>query len=483
MRTLFLSLAAIFSLGLAIPSSAAERPNILFILIDDFGWKDVGYNGSTFYETPCIDALAEDSMRFDWAYTPSPMCSPTRLSILTGKNPARHGVTQWLAGRDAPYTREGEKPRVYCPKPQSSGIKNSELTLGEMLQEAGYETAFYGKWHMGSLRETGGPKKHGFDSQKAVIESNRCSMFYPFRGGKYFPNAKEGDNFTDLLTDAAIEFVTTKRDQPFYLHLCHFAMHSPIKSKPELTKKFTRKAAELPKLERDRILDDHAHKPQKLRRDNPVYAGELSTLDTNIGRLLDALKESGQYENTIIVFTGDNGGRSSYFQAHPTSNRPLRTGKTFLFDGGLRTPTLVRWPGHKSIGSNSNVPITSMDFYPTLLEMVELPLQPEQHVDGVSLVPLFEGKEIERDTLHWHFPHYQGEGSYPASAIRVGDYKLIHHYHHDTVQLFQVSKDPGEREDLAAKMPDKANAMQEKLMSYLEDAGAYLPKPPASKQK
>lgn len=483
MKALFLSLAIIASLVLASSSPAAERPNILFILIDDFGWKDVGYNGATFYETPCIDALADDSLRFDRAYTPSPMCSPTRVSILTGKNPARHGVTQWLAGRDTPYTREGEEPRVYCPKPQSSGIKTSELTLGEVLQEAGYETAFYGKWHMGSLKETGGPKKHGFDSQKAVIEANRCSMFYPFRGGKYFPAAKEGDNFTDLLTDAAIDFMTAERDKPFYLHLCHFAMHDPIASKPELKEKFTKKAEKLPKLNRDRVMDNYAHKPQKVRRDDPVYAGELATLDSNIGRLVDALKESGQYENTILIFTGDNGGRSSYFKEHPTSIQPLRTGKTFLFEGGLRTPTLIRWPGHRSNGSSSEVPISSMDFYPTLLEMIGLPLHPEQHRDGVSLIPLFEGKEIDRHALYWHFPHYQGEGSYPASAIRAGDYKLIHHYHHDTIELYHVSKDPGETEDLAVKMPEKASALQEQLMSYLKEAGAYLPRPPASQRR
>ncbi len=472
-----LVMAAAWMLSPFASLEAAERPNILFILIDDFGWYDVGYNGSTFYETPCIDGLAKDSFRFDRLYTPSPMCSPTRLSILTGKNPARHGVTQWLAGRDTPYTREGEEARVYCPKPQSSGIKEDEVTLGEVLQKAGYETAFYGKWHIGALKETGGPKRHGFDSQKAIIESNRCEMFYPFRGGRYFPDAKKGDNFTDLLTDAAIDFVTTERDQPFYLHLCHFAMHAPIASKPGLKEKFEKKAASLPPLEVDRILDDYGHKPQKMRRDDPVYAGELATLDTNIGRLVDALKESGQYENTIIVFTGDNGGRSSYFREHPTSIQPLRTGKTFIFEGGLRTPTLVRWPGHDSVGGSTEAAVTSMDFYPTLLEMAGLPLQPEQHVDGVSLVPLFEGGAIERDTLYWHFPHYQGEGSYPASAIRVGDFKLIHNYHHDDVLLYNVTDDPGETENLAAKMPEKADALQKQLVTYLEEAGAYIPRP------
>ncbi|MEM9281741.1 MAG: sulfatase-like hydrolase/transferase, partial [Verrucomicrobiota bacterium] len=323
----------------------------------------------------------------------------------------------------------------------------------------------------------GGPEGHGFESQKAIIETNRCEMFYPFKGANYFPDAKEGDNFTDLLTDAAIEFVTAERVEPFYLHLCHFAMHSPIDSKPELIERFAEKAAALPKLDVDRVMDDYSHSPQKFRQDDPVYAGELSTLDTNIGRLVEALKGSDQYENTIIVFTGDNGGRSSYFKDHPTSVQPLRTGKTFIFEGGLRTPTLIRWPGHTSLGQSTEATVTSMDFYPTLLEMVGLPLRPEQHVDGVSLAPLFEGETIERDTLYWHFPHYQGEGSYPASAIRVGDLKLIHNYHHDDVLLYDVKQDPSEKENLAAKMPEKADAMRRQLMTYLEDVGAYIPQP------
>lgn len=466
---------------LQLPSLAAklgpDQPNILFILIDDFGWRDVGYNGSSFYETPEIDRLSEEWMRFDKCYTPSPMCSPTRLSILTGKNPARHGVTQWLPGTEKTYVRKGEEPRVYCPKPKSSGIDEGELTLGEALTEAGYESAFYGKWHMGALKETGGPKNHGYSFHKAIIEANQCAMFFPFRNKSYFPEAKEGDNFTDLLTDAAIEFMTTEREAPFYMHLCHFAMHSPIASKPELRAKFEEKRKRLPGLALDRTLGDHAHAPQKQRQDNAEYAGELATLDRNIGRLVTALKSSEQYENTIIVLTGDNGGRSSYFQRHPTSNQPLRNGKTFLHEGGLRTPLLIHWPGHSNPGSHTSVPVTSMDFYPTLLEMIGLPPKPEQHIDGVSLVPLFNGEPLERDTYFWHFPHYQGEGSYPSSAIRKNSYKLIHSYQHDDVVLYDLERDPGETTDLASKFPKVAEGLKSELTNYLKETEAYIPKP------
>ncbi|MEO0416281.1 MAG: sulfatase-like hydrolase/transferase, partial [Verrucomicrobiota bacterium] len=366
-------LTLVLCLGVLPVLGGEEKPNILFILIDDFGYHDVGYNGSTFYETPEIDNLSTQWMRFDQCYTPSPMCSPTRLSILTGKHPARHGVTQWLDGTDKAYTRADEKPRVYCPKPQSPGIKASEHTMGEAFQAAGYDTAFYGKWHMGRLKSTGGPAKHGYASQKAVIESNRCSMFHPFRGGGYFPESKQGDCYTDLLTDAAIDFVSTDRDQPFYLHLCYFAMHAPIEAKSEYREKFAQKAAQLPDVEKDRVLDEYGHQPQALRQFSPEYAGELYNLDANLGRLIHWLKDQGLYENTIIVLTGDNGGRSAFFRSDPTSNQPLRTGKTFLFDGGLRTPMLLHWPRLTLAGKHTAVPVTAMDFYPTLLEMAGLP--------------------------------------------------------------------------------------------------------------
>ncbi len=470
-------IAAAISLLLVSISSAADKPNVVFILIDDFGWYDVGYNGSTFYETPRMDELSEEWMRFDYCYTPSPMCSPTRASILTGKNPARHGITQWLSGTDRAFTRKGEKPQVYCPTPQSAGIRDEEITLGEAFQEAGYETAFYGKWHMGKLKETGGPIKHGYDSQKAIIEESRCEMFFPFRGGGYFPEAKKGDNYTDLLTDAAIDFVSADRDEPFYLHLCHFAMHYPIGSKTELREKFEEKKKSLPEPDEVSALDEYSHQPHRLRQDDPEYAGELATLDENIGRLVDAIKESGQYENTIVILTGDNGGRATMNKPNSTSLMPLRAGKTFLFEGGLRTPLLIHWPGHSQAGARSSVPVTSMDFYPTLLEMAGLSLKPKQHVDGVSLASLVDGSSdsLERDTFYWHFPHYQGEGSYPGSAIRVGDYKLVHNYHHGDVLLYDVVNDPYENKNLAASMPEKAKALDRQLMQYLEETGAYIP--------
>ncbi|MFC0017810.1 sulfatase [Roseibacillus persicicus] len=473
-------ITTLFAGILSAANAEKEKPNVLFILIDDFGWHDVGYNGSEFYETPRIDELAKTWMRFDNCYTPSPMCSPTRTSVLTGKNPARHGVTQWLKGADYFFSREGEEQVVYCPGPHSSGIEDSEITLGEAFQEANYDTAFFGKWHMGNLKATGGPNNHGYAVQKAIIEANSCRLF---DCAGYFPNkAKKGDCFTDLLTDEAVEFVAAKRDNPFYLHLCYFAMHDQIKSKSELRERFEKKAERLG-IRSETALDDYSHQPHKLHQDSPEYAGELYNLDRNIGRLIDALKEAGQYEKTIIIFTGDNGGRSTVNKPDATSVIPLRGGKTFLFEAGLRTPLLIHWPGHSQVKLRTKEPVSSMDFYPSLLEMAGLEAKPDQHVDGVSLVPLFQGKPLQRDTLYWHFPHYQGEGSYPASAIRVGDFKLIYNYHHKDVLLFNLANDPRESKNLAASMPKKAKALEEKLMTYLKENGAYLPQSPTLQQK
>lgn len=457
----------------AVSSTAGkERPNVLFILIDDLGWNDVGFNGSTFHETPNLDQLAKEWMRFDRYYTASPMCSPTRVTLMTGKNPVRHGVTQWLPGRQV------KNQKLLCAPPVQA-IRDEEITLAEAFKDAGYDTAFFGKWHMGPLKKTGGPKNHGFDHEVAVIETNRCSMFYPFRGVNYFPDAKEGDHFTEKLTDSAIEFLSRKRDKPFLAYLSHFAMHAPIASKKELREKFAKKAAKLPPLKADEagVKDRYSHRAYKKRQDDPEYAGQLATLDENIGRVVAHLKKSGQYENTIIVLSGDNGGRTAVgFHGHPTSVQPLRAGKTFLFEGGLRTPLLIHWPGHTQPGRHSQFPVTSADLYPTLLHMAGLPQRPEQHQDGEDFSALFQESAIKKSsTLYWHFPHYQGEGAYPASAILSGKHKLIINYHFDDILLFDVFADPNEAKNLADEGSVFTKHLKARLKDYLFITGARMP--------
>ena len=461
----------LFLAGLVCGLEAAQnsqRPNILFILIDDLGWMDMGYNGSTFHETPHLDQFSREAMRFDSAYTASPMCSPTRVSIFTGKNPARTGITQYLPGW---YSL---KFRTITPI-SNQYMAEDEYTLGMAFKDNGYNTAFMGKWHMGPLA-FGGPEVHGFDTTAAIIEANRCSMFFPFRGMPYFPDAKEGDYFTDKLTDTAIEYLEKQRDEdsPFFMYLAHFAMHSPIEAKQELYEKYEKKRAKLPPVEG--IKDPHSHKLLKARQDDPHYAGELENLDENIGRVLEALKDSGQYDNTIIVFTGDNGGRVSIWnQKHPTSNQPLRAGKTFLFEGGIKVPLIIHWPGVTKPGMHSDAPVNSADFYPTLLEMAGIQERKQRDIDGISITPLLEGKNLDRDEMYWHFPHYQGEGAYPSSAIRQGPYKLIHNYHYDNDLLFNLETDPYEKHDLLEQKPDLAAAMKFRLLQSLHAVSAKMP--------
>jgi len=450
-----------------------ERPNFVFVLVDDFGWMDVGYNGSTFYETPRIDAFAAKGVRFNRAYASSPMCSPTRVSIMTGKSPARTGVTQYISGwRSSKFKYIAPLTKLYMTR--------REKTLGEAFQQHGYDTAFMGKWHMGNFTH-GRPEDHGFDFSRAVIESNRCSMYFPFRGVQYFDDQKEGDYFTDKLTDEAIKYLQRQAGagEPFLLYLAHFSMHAPIGSKPDLRRKYERKLDRLtpPSVDSIGAPERFNHKNVKSRQDDPEYAGELENLDYNFGRVLDALEEFDLDENTVVVLTGDNGGRSSMWEKfpHPTSVKPLRGGKTLVFEGGIRVPTVVYRPRAAKLGTQIDVPIISADFYPTLLEMAGLPLEEQQHLDGVSIAPLIEGRTIGERNLYWHFPHYQGEGGYPASAVFDGKYKLIHNYHFEEYSLFDVVVDPYERNNLAADRPGIVERLKRDLNARLQGVGAQLP--------
>lgn len=456
---------------------SSPRPNVLFILIDDFGWMDTGYNGSTFYETPYLDTLSKEFFKFNYCNAPSPMSSPTRASIMTGKNPARHGITQWLPGRGDLPGHDKCEMAVLTSAPKVQSISKSEVTIAEALQEAGYNTGFFGKWHLGKLNASGGPIAHGFDEQTAVIEANRCNMQAPFNDPTLYPNAKVGENFTDLLTDSAIEFIDRPRDKPFFVYLSHFAMHHPISSEPDKLAYFEQKAKQLPELnEQERFIydEEYSHEALKRRQDSAQYAGELSTLDDNIGRIVQHLKDKGLYDNTIIIITGDNGGRT-FHKNHRTSVYPMRGGKAFTFSGGLRTPLLIHYPKIDSQGCESDEIVTSTDFYPTILDMAGLPLHPEQHQDGVSLLPLLSGKKLENRDIYFHFPHYQVDGSYPTSAIYSNGYKLIVNYHQRDMLLFDTRNDIHEYQNIIDMMPEKAQEMRSKLFDYLKEVGAVIP--------
>ncbi|HEX6971405.1 MAG TPA: sulfatase [Limnochordia bacterium] len=452
------------------------RPNIILILIDDLGWRDLACFGSPFYETPHLDRLAASGMRFTDAYAASPVCSPTRASLLTGKYPATVGVTNWIGGRargrllDAPYIDH---------------LPLHEVSLARALKEGGYTTWHVGKWHLGGRPFY--PEQHGFDVNIGGCDWGhpRHGYFSPW-GIETFPDGPEGAYLTDALTDAAIELIRGHTGGPFFLSLCHYAVHTPIQAKPEYVEKYREKARalgldKLPALEEGEFFPcEHKRHLRVVRRriqSDPAYAAMVEILDANLGRLLDALAETGRAADTLLLFTSDNGGLATS-EGSPTCNAPLAEGKGWMYEGGTRVPLIVSWPGVVAPGSVCEVPVTTPDIYPTLLEAAGLPLRPEQHTDGVSLARLLRGERtLDREAIFWHYPHYGNQGGTPASSIRMGDYKLIEFFEDGRLELYHLRDDIGERRNLAALDPGRARAMQRRLAAWRADVGAKIPEP------
>jgi len=506
---LITSLLGNFALG----APKNRPPNIVFFLVDDLGWSDVGCYGSTFHETPNIDRLAKEGMRFDNAYSTCHVCSPSRASILTGKYPARTDLTEWLGGRP-----ERAYEKLHSAKKLMS-LPADEITLAETLKKHGYAAANYGKAH---LRVN--PKTYGFDE---AITGWVRSYFHPFspQYAKTLP-AKNGDYYTDKLTDAALDFIERNKDRPFFVHLEHFAVHDPIQGRKDLVAKYRKKLAAMPKpkgpeyilepnpdgppltaaelkaLEKDDRLQLHQDKRVwwvKQVQDNVEFAGMLEATDESLGRIRAKLEELGLAENTIVIFTADNGGMSASNQYrginHPrrvldsrfaSSNLPLRGAKGWNYEGGIRVPLIVHWPGQTKTNSLSHAMVTGTDFYPTLLEMINLPALPKQHVDGKSFVPALKGKPHDRGPIYWHFPHYSNHGyQSPGGAIRLGNYKLLEYYENGNVQLFDLEKDLGEQNDLSKAQPETTKKLLKMLQDWRREVDAKMPqvKTAASREK
>jgi len=448
-------------------STGRRRPNFVFFLVDDLGWTDLGCFGSRFYETPNIDRLAAEGMKFTDAYAACPVCSPTRASIMTGKYPARLGITQWIGASNQ-------------PTPYEHQMALEELTLAEALKAAGYATAFVGKWHLGSRPYY--PQHQGFDVNIGGDSSGAPpSYFYPYRRGKRgldeLPaGGKEGEYLTDRLTDESLKWLEANKDRPFLLYLSHYAVHTPLQSKPQLTEKYKAKAAGHSTPGTARFAPVYGGYKTRLVQDNPVYAGMVQSVDESLGRVMKKLAELGLADDTIIIFMSDNGGLSTVAREGSTSNLPLRTGKGWLYEGGIREPMIVKWPGVVEPGSTCSEPVTSTDFYPTMLEMANLPPRPEQHLDGRSLVPLLKGTgKLDRKAIYWHYPHYHGSGSRPSGAIRAGDYKLIEWYETGAVELYNLRDDISEKHDLAEVLPAKAAELRSMLRQWRNRLGAKMP--------
>ena len=454
--------------------AAPERPNFVFILADDLGWSDLGCYGSSFYETPALDALAADSLRFTNAYAACQVCSPTRASILSGKYPARLHTTDYFGGR-----RKG----LLVPAQYDQRLALEEVTIAEALKEAGYHTASMGKWHLGGPGHW--PEHQGFDVNVAGHTMGMpATYFWPYRRKKPRPfdvpgleGGQEGEQLTDRLTDEALKFIEAKRDEPFFLYLPYYAVHTPLEGKKELVEKYRRKAKSLP--ERSPRFIPEGRRRARQVQDHAVYAAMVETLDTNVGRILDKLESLELTDRTVVVFFSDNGGLSTS-EGSPTSNLPLRAGKGWMYEGGIREPLIVRWPGVTKAGTTCDTPVISTDFYPTLLDMAGLPARPEQHVDGVSIAPLLRGEtKLERDTLYWHYPHYGNQGGSPSGAIREGNLKLIERFESHDVELYDLEQDIGEQRNLVASRPEDVSRLRTKLHAWQRSVGAHFPHPNA----
>ena len=426
--------------------SGAQKPSFVFILLDDMGWKDLACCGSTFHETPNIDGLAAEGMKFTNAYAACPVCSPTRASILTGRYPARLHLTDWIPGHKRPAAR------LRVPE-FNQELPLEEVTIAEALKPAGYASAGIGKWHLGG--EQFYPDKQGFDvSVGGTHQGQPPSYFYPY-GIATIQTGREGEYLTDRLTEEAERFIERNREKPFFLYLSHYAVHTPLTAKQELIAGYEAKAGS---------GQDGA---------NPVYAAMVHSVDESVGRIMAKLREFGIADRTIVIFTSDNGGL-----ARVTSNAPLRAGKGTLYEGGLRVPMIVRWPGAVKAGSTCEAPVTSADFCPTILGAAGVKRDPLHVVDGVSLMPLLRQiGGLDRKAIFWHYPHYHPGGATPGGAVRHGDYKLIEYFEDGRVELYNLSEDVGEQNDLAGRMPKTARKLRRMLAEWREAVNAAMPTP------
>ncbi len=452
-------------------------PNILFILVDDLGYYDLSHTGSKFYQTPNTDRLAQMGMEFTNGYASSPVCSPARASIMTGQFPSRHGITDWIGARTGEEWRRHNRHTRMLPASNIEYLSQEHTTLAEALQSAGYTTFLSGKWHIGG--EGSMPEDHGFDINVGggSFGSPPGGFFDPFTN-PFMENRNPGEQLSFRLADETVSFFEEyhpqKTGKPFFAKLSFYAVHSPLQTSFERWKKYRDRADSLGIAEYG--FDMGQYLPVRTVQDNPLYGGLVEDMDVAVGHVLDGLRELGLDQNTIIVFTSDHGGVSSG-DAFATSNLPLRSGKGSLFEGGIRVPFFIKAPGMIPPGSSSEEPVTGTDLFPTLLDMADLPLLPDQHIDGVSLKPLFSGSSIEKRPLFWHYPHYSNQDGRPSSAVRKGDWKLIYDYETEEPELYNLWADIMESRNVAEQFPDKTESLKRMLMEHLNENDALFPQP------
>ncbi len=432
------------------PSSMqASPPNILLILTDDLGWRDLSCYGSTFYETPNIDRLASQGMRFTDAYAAAGVCSPTRAAVLTGKTPARLHLTDFIRGLDYPYA-------ALTPPDWTRYLPHEEVTLAEMLKQVGYETFYFGKWHLGG--EEHFPVTQGFDHSIAETEAGYPgAYFYPWPQIKNMTGEK-GDYLTDRLTEEVIRSLEQPHDRPFFMFLAYFTPHRPTQAKEEFTRKYEAK-----------LTPEHAQR-------SPENAGMIHSLDENVGRIMQSLDDLKLADNTLLIFASDNGGNHYADRPQKTNNAPLRDGKGAAYEGAYRVPLIIRWPGKVPGGTETSEPVSSVDFFPTLQAVTGQEPTAEQKLDGVDLLPLLTNQQpLGREALYWHYPHYHHGGASPHGVIRKGQFRLIEHFDGTQAELYDIENDIGETVNLVYSMPEKAKELLNGLRQWRREVGAQMP--------
>jgi len=463
--------AVLFSVSSFAQNKVIQKPNIVFILADDLGYTDLSCMGSKYYETPNIDQIARNGMVFTNGYSACQVCSPSRASILTGKFPARHGITNWIGEASGEDWRKMNRYSKLLPADYVHNLPKEYITLPEALKEAGYKTFFAGKWHLG--RKGSWPEDHGFDINMGGWDagSPKGGYFSPYENPN-LPDGPGGENLEMRLANETVKFMKGNKDKPFLAYLSFYAVHGPIQTTNAKWQKYRDKAGEMG-IAPDGFAMEH-HLPYRLHQDNPVYAGLVESMDDAVGVVLNALKELGLDKNTIVIFTGDNGGVTSG-DSYSTNNAPLRGGKGYQWEGGIREPYFIEVPWMNLSGKNCDVPVSGTDFYPTILDLAGLPLQPGQHKDGISLLPLLKGEQIGDRSLIWHYPHYGNQGGDPSSIIRRGDWKLIHYYEDGHEELYNLKDDLSETNDVAKNNQDKVKQLNSELFDYLKTVNAQFP--------
>ena len=441
-----------------------QKPNVIFFLVDDFGWKDLGCYGSDYYETPFVDKLASEGTVFTAAYAPHPVCGPSRAGIITGKMPIKTGNVG-----------------------VTGNLGSHEKTMAEAFKENGYSTYFTGKWHLG-MKEGQKPDDQGFDKVVGVNHAGQPgSYFYPYKdigkdwiGGKRriiperdvlgLEGGEEGEFLTDRLTDEAIDYIKKHQSTPFFMYFSHYAVHTPLQGKEEYIKKYEPKGNELSSRDVLMKVDDRAY--SRKRQSNPVYAANIQSMDDSIGRLMETLKELGIEDNTIIVFTSDNGGFSTTkggTPQMPTSNLPLRFGKGWMYEGGIRVPAIVKYPKKVKANIKSDQTICGYDFYPTLLSLAGIPEMPKYHQDGIDIFNRKKQRLFDKRKMYWYYPLKHVSGHTPSAAIRQGDYKLILDLNTNDIKLFNIRKDISEDHDLSDKKIKLAKTLSADLVSFIDE--------------